>query len=446
MHPRPTVRHALAVLSAAALLAAPWPVWPAGAAKPEAPDANRMQMESQPNFAKMQAVGKAMFFDASLSGSGKMACATCHDPAHAYGPSNALSVQPGGKDGKLAGTRAVPSLRYQQNVPPFTAHHFDDDFDESVDQGPAGGHGWDGRFRTLHEQAGTPLLAKNEMANASPAEVVAKLRRAPYAAQFRDTFGPKSLDDEARAFQWATLALEMFQQDPKQFYPYSSRYDAYLRKEIRLTPQEMNGLAVFNDENKGNCAACHVSAVSANTGAFPAFSDFGFIALGVPRNRVLPANRDPKYFDLGLCGPERTDYKDPEGCGAFRTSSLRNVAVRQSFFHNGIFHSLEEVVRFYISRDTNPERWYPYPARAGGRHKPFDDLPARYVDNINTDTPFGPVPAGGKPRLPESEIRDLVAFMRTLTDADVQATADRLAATAPAKPAASATLSPRAAR
>ena len=436
---RPLSPHLAAVAVASLLLTAFPSVQaaqpPAAAQKQaaEALDANRMQMESQPSFAKMQAVGKAMFYDQSLSGSGKMACATCHDPAFAYGPSNALSVQPGGKDGRLYGTRAVPSLRYQQNVPPFTAHHFDDDFDESVDQGPAGGHGWDGRFRTLHEQVGTPLLAKNEMANASPAEVVAKLRRAPYAAQFRDTFGPKSLDDDARAFQWAGLALEMYQQDPKEFYPYSSRYDAYLRKEIKLTPQEMNGLALFNDENKANCAQCHISAVSANTGAFPAFSDFGFIAIGVPRNRTLPANRDPKYFDLGLCGPERTDYKDPAGCGAFRTSSLRNVAVRQSFFHNGIFHSLEEVVRFYISRDTEPARWYPYPAKAGAKHTPFDDMPARYAGNINNDPPFGPAP-GGKPRLTESEIQDVVAFMRTLTDADVQASADKLvAASAAAK-------------
>lgn len=425
---RPTAAGALASLLLAASLAA-------SSRAAEAPDANRMQMEVQPNFARMQAVGKAMFFDQSLSASGRMACASCHDPAHAYGPPNALSVQPGGKDGRLAGSRAVPSLRYQQNVPPFTAHHFDDDFDESVDQGPAGGHGWDGRFRTLHEQAGVPLLAVNEMANASPAAVVAKIRRAPYAAQFRDTFGATALDDDARAFQWATLALEMFQQDPKEFYPYNSRYDAYLRKEAPLSAPEMRGLALFNDEKKGNCASCHVSQVAPNSGAFPAFSDFGFIALGVPRNRTIAANRNPAFYDMGLCGPERTDFKDPATCGAFRTSSLRNVATRQAFFHNGIFHSLEEVIRFYISRDTEPARWYPYPARAGGKHAAFDDLPARYAGNVNTDPPFGSTP-GGKPRLNEAEIRDMVAFLRTLTDKDVEATAARLAGTTTAAAAA----------
>ncbi|WP_304952655.1 cytochrome-c peroxidase, partial [Xylophilus sp. ASV27] len=240
---------------------------------------------------------------------------------------------------------------------------------------------------TLHEQAAIPLLAAHEMANASPAAVVARLRAAPYAAQFRDTFGADALDDDARGFQWATLALEMFQQDPQQFYPYSSRFDDFLRGKAPLAANEMRGLALFNDEKKGNCASCHVSEVSANSGAFPAFSDFGFIALGVPRNRALPANRDPAFHDLGLCGPDRTDLSGPENaglCGAFRTPTLRNVAVRQAFFHNGVMHSLQEVVRFYVTRDLQPQRWYPYPSRKGGAHRRYDDLPAQYAGNVNT--------------------------------------------------------------
>lgn len=391
----------------------------AGAATAAAPEANRMQMERQPGFAKMQAVGRAMFFDRGLSGSGALSCASCHEPARAFGPPNALAVQPGGRDGRTPGTRAAPSLRYQQNVPPFTLHRFDDDFDDSEDQGAAGGHNWDGRARTLHEQAAIPLLAKHEMANANAAEVVARLRRAPYAAQFRATFGADALDDDARAFQWATLALEMFQQDPALFHPYSSRYDDFLRGTAALSAPEMRGLALFNAEDKGNCASCHVSQVSANTGAFPAFSDFGLIALGVPRNRALPANRDPRFFDLGACGPDRTDIdprQHPELCGAFRTPSLRNVAVRQVFFHNGLFRSLEDVVRFYVKRDVAPQRWYP-----GKAHRP-DDLPAPYAANLNTDPPFGGR-RGGRPALTEAEIRDVVAFMRTLTDRDVEAAA-----------------------
>jgi cytochrome c peroxidase len=92
----------------------------------------------------------------------------------------------------------------------------------------------------------------------------------------------------------------------------------------------------------------------------------------------------------------------------FRTPSLRNVARRKRFFHNGAMSSLTEVVRFYASRDVTPDRWYPRGAK-------FDDLPVRYRGNVNTDPPFGGKP-GDAPRLDEGEIADIVAFLETLTD------------------------------
>ncbi len=106
-----------------------------------------------------------------------------------------------------------------------------------------------------------------------------------------------------------------------------------------LSRAEMRGLAAFNDPAKGNCARCHPSA--RRNGAFPQFTDFGYAGIGAPRNLKIPANADPKYFDLGLCGPLRTDFSDKsEYCGLFRTPSLRNVARRRVFFHNGVFHDL----------------------------------------------------------------------------------------------------------
>jgi cytochrome c peroxidase len=163
---------------------------------------------------------------------------------------------------------------------------------------------------------------------------------------------------------------------------------------------------------KGNCASCHPSAVK--RGAFPQFTDHGFIAIGVPRNRAIPANADPRYVDLGLCGPLRTDLSDrPEYCGLFKTPSLRNVATRHTFFHNGVFHRLDEAVRFYAQRDLHPERYYPHDA--AGHAQKFDDLPERYRENINDEVPFTP-PIEGKPALSEREIADVVAFLRTLTD------------------------------
>lgn len=374
---------------------------PAPPALAAAPYAQRI------DTAALTALGRAMFFDADLSASGRVACASCHDPAHAYGAPTALAVPAGG-------LRAAPSLRYLHSVRAFSEHFFDNDGDDSVDKGPTGGHTWDGRAASAHEQARLPLLSAAEMGNASPAAVVAKLKRAPYAAQLRAAFGADLFERGDAAFDAALMALEVFQQSPREFYPYSSRFDAVLRGQATLTVQQARGLALFNDAAKGNCASCHTSEPTLD-GAFPLFTDFGHIAIGVPRNRALPANADPRFFDLGLCGPLRSDLAHhADYCGRFRTPSLRNVAVKRSFFHNGAIDSLDEAVRFYAQRDTDPARWYGRDAQ--GRPRRFDDLPARYHANVNTDPPFGAAPA-----LSEAEIADIVAFLKTLTDADQRA-------------------------
>jgi cytochrome c peroxidase len=368
--------------------------------------------EKVPSAAAMTAIGRALFFDASLSASGKMACSTCHDPKHAFGPPNEMSVQRGGSDGRQYGVRAVPSLRYSQNVPPFTEHYFDDDGDDGIDQGPAGGRTWDGRSQSAHDQARLPLLSPFEMANSGIDAVLDKVRRAGYAAQFRAAFGDKVFDDEALAFKAMLMSLETFQQSPTEFYPYSSKYDAWLRHRTALSDGELRGLALFNDPSKGNCARCHPSAM--RRGAFPQFTDFGYAAVGAPRNSAIPANADGRYYDLGLCGPLRTDLADKkEYCGLFRTPSLRNVATRHVFFHNGVFHRLEDVVRFYAERDTRPQQWYS--RGANGLTVKFDDLPLQYRGNVDTQPPFDRH-AGDAPALSEADIEDIVAFLNTLTD------------------------------
>jgi cytochrome c peroxidase len=368
--------------------------------------------EKTPSVAAMTAVGRLIFFDASLSASGKTACATCHSPAHAFGPPNGSSVQYGGADGRRPGVRAVPSLRYTQNTPPFTEHSVDDDGDDSIDQGPAGGRTWDGRAQSMHEQARLPLFSPFEMANTGVASLLAKVEHAACARQFRDTFGDRVFENPASALKGVLMALETFEQDPQTFYPYSSKYDAWLRHAVSLSAAEARGLAAFNDPARGNCARCHPSAM--RRGAFPQFTDFGFAAIGVPRNARIPANADRRYYDLGVCGPLRTDLADKaEYCGLFRTPSLRNVAIRRVFFHNGGLHRLADVVRFYATRDTQPDAWYPHDAH--GVTQKFDDLPAAYQGNLDRRGPFDRR-AGAAPALGERDVRDIVAFLNTLTD------------------------------
>ncbi len=150
---------------------------------------------------------------------------------------------------KQPGLRAVPSLTYLQVVPQFTEHYYesDDEGDASVDNGPTGGLTWDGRADRGRDQARIPLLSPFEMANDDEAAVAAKIRQASYAGEFVKIFGDDLFKDDGKTYAAAIEALEVFEQSERDFYPYSSKYDAYLAGRAKLTAQEARGLALFND-------------------------------------------------------------------------------------------------------------------------------------------------------------------------------------------------------
>jgi cytochrome c peroxidase len=403
------------------------------AAPPAAPAAKR-------GLSAAAEVGRKIFFDRALSASGAMSCATCHDPDHAYAPANDLSVQLGGPDGHAVGLRAVPSLRYKEHTPRY-ADLLDNPDGISV-PGPGGGFAWDGRASSLADQARLPLLSPVEMANASPADVVAKLARAPYASELSRAFPGMAWTDVDATFGAALRALETFQLEDPSFHPYTSKYDLYADNKIggTMTPAELRGFKVFADAKRGNCSSCHFHGAGLN-GSSALFTDYSYEAIGVPRNAALPPSKDPGAYDLGLCGPLRADHA-PVGaaknsfCGMFKTPTLRNVATRKVFFHNGVIHSLEQALRFYATRDTSPELWYPtvggrakargdraFPSYgliqaqyAGGKVQKYDDLPERYVANIDPQRPLDGRARGSKPPLSERDIQDLVCFLETLTD------------------------------
>jgi cytochrome c peroxidase len=301
-------------------------------------------------------LGKKIFFDPSLSASGRMSCASCHSPQHAYGPPNGLAVQRGGIDLRQAGTRSVPSLRYLTFTPLFSRHFYTPASEDSEDEGPTGGFTWDGASASLHQQAATPLLHANEMANPNEQAVVAKIQHGAYAQEFAQVFGASIFQRTGLAFEDIGLALEAFQMEDASFHPYTSKFDAVMSGHDKLTFQEIRGYALFNNPQKGNCVKCHID--TPGPGGRPAvFTDYSFAALGVPRNPEIPANRDADYFDLGLCGPYRNDLThETSYCGMFKTPTLRNVATRTVFFHNGRFHRLEDVMHFYVERDTRSWR------------------------------------------------------------------------------------------
>lgn len=371
-------------------------------------------------------LGKTLFFDPALSASGAQSCATCHDPVNHYAPSNDLAVQLGGSHMQMSGMRAVPTLTYALYAPVFgfgqqTAAG-DNDMAPTLPLPPPPGtklvpHGGmfvDGRVDTLQEQAHGVLFSPFEMANADKAKLAGYVRTT-YGNELAKLFGQAVLHDDDLLLDEAEFALARFQTEDSSFHPFSSKYDAYLAGKVELSPQEKRGLKLFEDPGKGNCAACHMSRPD-RQGNPPLFTDTEFQALGVPRNRAIPDNRDPAFFDLGLCGPLRTDEVSEyaQFCGMFKTPTLRNVATRHRFFHNGVYSSLQQVMNFYARRDTNPAEFYP--KDKNGNVQVFDDLPARYHGNVNRqEVPFTGA-KGAQPSLGPQDELDIIAFLQTLTD------------------------------
>ncbi|HEY1393852.1 MAG TPA: cytochrome c peroxidase, partial [Methylibium sp.] len=353
-------------------------------------------------------------------------CASCHDPARAFSSDN--GGRDGGAQGSVRGrlgTRNPPSLTYVRYVPPLYFYKDDD----APSPQPFGGLFADGRVDTLARQAREPLLAPHEMNNGSGAAAARQLQRTGYRAAFEAQFGPGVLQQPRRAVQAFGEAIAAYL-GSDELSPFNSRFDEMLRGKPALTPQELRGLALFKDPDRGNCASCHSVNDRSSNPARSLFTDFGYDALGVPRNRALPMNRDPRSYDLGLCITARQRHW-PDGdswCGYFRTPSLRNVAVRKRYMHNGVFTSLREAVAFYATRSTQPADWY-----RGGEL--FDDLPAAMRGNVNiVSTPLNRR-AGSTPALSEDDIDALVAFLKTLTDVRYAP----LVEAAPPAPAATAT-------
>ena len=397
----------------------------------------------RPAIAPLSAVallGKQIFYDTSLSGSGRMSCASCHSAEHAYGPPNDLVVQPGGVDMKLLGHRPPQSLMYLYRQPNFSVGPDDSENEGTVTVAqvaassagaphaqktvgaatsavamvPQGGLFWDGRADTLQSQAFGPLLNPVEMANTDIKSVAEKLNHTPYAQGFAQLFGASVLKTPNLLVSEAMFAVARYQVEEASFHPYSSKYDYWLEGRARLTPTELRGYNLFNNKDKANCAGCHLSQPSKD-GLPPMFTDYQYEALGAPRNMAIAANHDPKFFDIGICGPDRADMKKEKPyCGMFLTPTLRNAATRKVFFHNGVFHTLEAVMDFYDFRDTDPKKVYPI--GANGKPQKYNDLPAKYRANADvTDPPFDRK-LGEKPAMTAQDMKDIIAFMKTLND------------------------------
>lgn len=329
--------------------------------------------------------GRELFFDPGLSEPAGQSCASCHDPSTGFAdPDNNIPVSEGIHSGRF-GNRNTPSSAYASFSPSF---YF------NPDEGLwMGGQFLDGRSEDLVAQAQLPLLNPVEMANPGKEHVVSKVSDAVYAPILKVVYGADVFDDPEMAFVRIAEALTAFEASTT-MNRFDSKFDLYIRDEIDFTDQEIRGLAVFDDPEKGNCAACHPSTGSDGTPAL--FTDFSYDNLGVPKNPENPFYTQSAEFNPD--GAAHIDYglgvtvNDSNEMGKFKVSSLRNVEVTGPYMHNGIFKTLREVVEFYNTRDID-NRW-------GEPEVPetvnFDEL--------------------GNLGLTDSEIDDLVAFLKTLTD------------------------------
>jgi cytochrome c peroxidase len=318
-------------------------------------------------------LGRTLFFDARLSADGSVSCASCHDPKRAFTDGKAVAEGIGGR----RGVRNSPTLLNAM----FNTGQF-----------------WDGRASTLEAQAKLPLTNADEMGNPSHDAVVARLGSIPeYAKGFKEVFGGSvTIDGLAKAI--AAFERTLISGD--------SPVDRYVAGDLNaLSDSARSGLGLFR--GKARCGVCH--AFNQNFAAFatfPFFTDGNYRNTGVAMNftgfnslarRALAASRNESSNAIvELARQERASELgrfvisgNALDIGAFRTPSLRNIALTAPYFHDGSAATLEDVVRFYVK---------------GGNENP------------NRDWQLEPV------ALTESEQHDLVEFLKALTSEDARHT------------------------
>ncbi|MBC6992526.1 cytochrome-c peroxidase [Hymenobacter sp. BT491] len=266
-------------------------------------------------------LGRALFWDPVLSGQRDVSCATCHHPSEGYADGLDLSIGVNGQGLGTARRFRVP------NAIPFTKRNCTSVLNAAFNRMAADGSYnpstavmfWDNRAQSLEAQALMPIATLEEMRSDRYSEslaldsVVARLRRIPaYGTLFQAAFAGSApvtainLGKALASFERTLVATD-------------SPFDEYLRGNTSaMTAQQVQGLNAFVATG---CAKCHSG---------PMLSDFQPHVLGIADNGKLAAS------DAGV-----------NGSYAFRTPSLRNVALTAPYMHNGTLTTLQAVLDFY---------------------------------------------------------------------------------------------------
>ena len=405
---------------------------------PESAEATRPAATLMSGETGIQALGRELYFDKTLSRNGNQSCAECHDPKFGFtGPKVAVNkggAVYAGSFRQRFGARKPPSAAYATFAPIFY-------YDEAEELW-IGGNFWDGRAtgdrlgNPAADQALGPFLNPVEQALPDPSCVVYLVREGNYADLFYAVWGTALADVEfpddmkqqcrqggadfdvaftageevalAAAYDQVGLSIAAFEASPE-VNPFSSKFDAWRAGMAEFTDLEEWGFELFTGA-QAMCADCH--PVEDAVGGL--FTDFSFDNLGLPRNPANPIYTiDPTFVDLGLGGVLVGGLGDPDEYGKHKVPTLRNVDKRpgtqatKAFGHNGYFKSLEQIVHFYNTRDVKDVCPGPYTADEAVA---ADCWPAPEVAvNVNTDEL-------GDLGLTAGEEAAIVAFMRTLSD------------------------------
>ena len=382
---RPVPRRRLALAAGATLVLA-LIAHPAGAQDPAPP------------YTSEKALGEALFFDTNLSKNRSMACATCHNPDFAFtdprdsGHGLAVSL---GDDGTSLGDRNAPTASYARFSPRFH---------KNSEGKYVGGQFLDGREPDLAGQAGGPPLNPIEMGMPDEASVVGRVKENPaYVAAFKALYGADIFSREKDAYLALTRAIAAFEESDARFAPFDSKYDRYLRGEVKLTKQEELGQVLFFSQQFTNCNQCHQLRKTPGA-AGETFTNYQYHNIGVPENVAIRAvnGKEKGFTDKGLLDHPGID--DPAEAGKFKVPTLRNVAVTGPYMHNGVFKDLKTVILFYNKynsrnpdKEINPETGKPFAA---------PEVP----ENLSMkELEIGPA-------LTSKRVNALVAFLKTLTD------------------------------
>lgn len=340
-------------------------------------------------------LGEKLFFDNILSKNRTQSCAQCHNPAHAFidnrdnGVNSMASL---GDDGITLGDRNSPTLTYISATPDL---HF-----SRLKREWIGGFFYDGRAKSIEEQAGIPPLSEVEMGMESVSEIVNRLKNNPkYNKDFKNIYGEDVFNDENKVYQGVKDSIGAFQKTAT-FSTFDSKYDRYLAGKEEFNELEDLGRSLFFSNNL-NCNSCH--QLKNREGAKgETFTNYEYHNIGVPINTFLrEKNNSPKgTIDYGLFANKLVS-NDTKHKGKIKVPTLRNVAVTGPYMHNGVFEDLTTVVLFYdkyvnsnntINPETN-EKW----------------REAEVTENLAKDLNEGK-------KMNEKKVKALVAFLNTLTD------------------------------